>query len=63
MGSLVAPEKSNFEVTMKNFILTQTWQNENLKNQSIHNNELIRQVVIEVDTMATHNKMFETKIP
>ncbi|MCI04024.1 hypothetical protein A2U01_0025066, partial [Trifolium medium] len=38
----VAPQKSNLELMMENFILAQTQQNKEFMNQNIHTNELIK---------------------
>lgn len=43
-----------------NIIMTQTQKNEDFKNQSIHNNGMIRQLATKFDAMATHSKMIET---
>ncbi|XP_039685657.1 uncharacterized protein [Medicago truncatula] len=61
-GAPVAPKKSNLELMMENFVLTQTQQNKEFMNQNIHTNELIKQLAHKVDSMATHNKMLETQI-
>lgn len=42
--------------------MNQTRQNEDVKNQNLHTNEVLRQLTSKVYTMATHNKMLETQI-
>ncbi|XP_039687866.1 uncharacterized protein [Medicago truncatula] len=61
-GAPVAPKKSNLELMMENFVLTQTQQNKEFMNQNVHTNELIKQLAHKVDSMATHNKMLETQV-
>ncbi|XP_050918632.1 uncharacterized protein LOC127136071 [Lathyrus oleraceus] len=39
---------------MENFVPSQTQQNEEFINQSIHNNELVKQLANKVDALATH---------
>ncbi|XP_045802435.1 uncharacterized protein LOC123896027 [Trifolium pratense] len=58
----VAPQKSNFELMMENFVLAQTQQNKEFMNQNIHTNELIKQLANKIDSISTHNKMLETQI-
>lgn len=63
-GAPAAPQaskKSNLELMMENFIVTQSQQNKEFTNQNIHMNELIKQLVSKVDSMAIHNKMLEPK--
>ncbi|XP_073221501.1 uncharacterized protein [Cicer arietinum] len=53
---------SSLENLLENFVLTQTKQNEEFKNQNQSMNEALMQLVSKVDSMATHNKNFETQI-
>ena len=61
-GAPVAPQKSNLELMMENFVMSQSQQNKEFLNQNIHTNEMIKQLASKVDTLATHNKMLETQI-
>nr|XP_027191113.1 uncharacterized protein LOC113787004 [Cicer arietinum] len=60
--SFNSPQKSSLENLLENFVLTQTKQNEEFKNQNQSMNEALRQLASKVDSMATHNKMLETQI-
>ena len=57
-----APQKSNLEKIMKNFISAQTQQNKEFMNQNVHINELVTQLGTKVDFVVAHNKMLETQI-
>lgn len=57
-----APKRSNQELMMKNFVMSQTQQNKKFMNQSIHTNELIKQLANKVDSLATHNKLIQTRV-
>ncbi|XP_058745952.1 uncharacterized protein LOC131618812 [Vicia villosa] len=56
------PRKSNLELMMENFIVTQTQTNKDFLNQNVHTNEQIKQLATKVDALATHNEMLETEI-
>lgn len=47
---------------MEIFIITQTQQNKDFKNQNIHINKVIRKLASKVNAMDTYNKMLETQI-
>jgi hypothetical protein len=47
---------------MENFVMEHTQQNKEFPNQNIHTNEMIKQLALKVDMLATHSKMLETQI-
>lgn len=55
-GVVVAPQKCNLEMLMENFVMTQTHQYKDYKNQNLHTNDVLRKLASKVDIMATHNK-------
>lgn len=56
------PKKSKLELLMENFVMMQTRQHDEFRNQNLITNEELRQVTTNIDNVATHNKMFETQI-
>lgn len=54
-----APLKSNLEMLMENFVMTQTWKNKYFKNYNLHTTQVLRGLASKDDPMATHNKMLE----
>lgn len=56
------PKKSNLELLMENFMMTQTRQNDEFRNKNLLTDEALRQLNTKVDNVVTHNKMLETKI-
>ena len=57
-----APQKSNLALVIENFILGQTKQNQELKNQTGFLNDSLTKLSSKVDSIVTHNKMLETQI-
>lgn len=56
------PKKSNLGLLMENFVITQTRQNDEFKNQNILTNEALEQLTTKIDNVSTHNKMLKTQI-
>lgn len=61
-GVVVAPKKSNLEVSMENFVVVQTYKNEEFMNQNLHTNKVLMQLSTRVESISTHTKMLETWI-
>lgn len=55
-------KKSNLELLMENFTLTQTHKNDEFRNQNLLTDEALRQLNIKVDNVITRTKTFETQI-
>lgn len=55
-------KKYNLELSMENFVLTQTRQNDEFRNQNLLTNEALRKLNTKVDNVVTHTKMLETQI-
>lgn len=53
--------KSSQELIMKVFIICQTKQNDDFTNQNLQMSEVMTKLAYKVDSIATHNKMMETK--
>ena len=53
---------SRLESMIEHFVETQTIQNEELRKQSLHNNETLRQINNMVESLVTHNMALETQI-
>ena len=53
---------SRLESMIEHFIETQTIQNEEIRNQSLQNNENLRQLNNVVESLVTHNQALETQI-
>lgn len=45
---------------MENFVVTQTRQNNDFRNQNLHTNEELRQLATKIENLDTHNKMLES---
>lgn len=56
------PKKSNLELFMENFILTQTRQNDEFRNQNLITNETIMKLNTKVDNIVIHTNILETQI-
>ena len=56
------PQKSNLELLLENFVLSQTEQNQELENQTRFLKDSLTELTSKVDSIATHNKMLETQI-
>lgn len=59
---VVTPKKSNLELIIENFAVTQTCLNEEFENQNLHTNEVLRKLTTRVESAATNNKMLDTQI-
>lgn len=57
-----APVKSNLEIMMKNLTMTQTKQNNELKNRNYIITEILRKLTFKGDLIVIDNKMLETQI-
>src|SRR4030042_5076350 len=57
-----APQKFNLELLIENFVLGQTKQNQELKNQTGFLNDSLTKLTSKVDSIVTHNKMLENQI-
>ncbi|KAK2410400.1 hypothetical protein QL285_045765 [Trifolium repens] len=57
-----APNQSNLEMMMENFIAAQAQTNKDFLNQNIHTSEQIKKLTSKLDVLATHNRMLETQI-
>src|SRR4030067_101570 len=55
-------QKSNLELLLENFILSQTEQNQELENQTRVLNDSLTELTSKVDSIATHTKILETQI-
>ena len=55
-------QKSDLELLIENFILCQTEQHKELKNQTRILNDSLTELTSKVDSIATHTKMLETQI-
>ena len=53
---------SGIESMIENFVETHTMQNKEVTNQSLQNNETLRQLNDAVESLATHNMVLETQI-
>ena len=58
----IVPQKTNLELLIENFVLGQTKQNQELKNQTEFLNDSLTKITSKVDSIVTHNKMLETQI-
>src|SRR4030065_1168930 len=58
----VPQQKSNLELLLENFVMSQTKQNQEFKNQNGFLNDTLIKLTSKVDSIATHNKMLETQI-
>ncbi|XP_050908939.1 uncharacterized protein LOC127122684 [Lathyrus oleraceus] len=58
----IEPKKSNLELLMKNSMMTQTHQKNEIRNQNLLTNEALRQLTTRIDDVYTHNKKLETQI-
>ena len=56
------PQKSNLEFLLENFVLSQTKQNQEFKNQTEFLNDSLIKLTSKTDSIVTHNKMLETQI-
>ncbi|XP_058725551.1 uncharacterized protein LOC131596831 [Vicia villosa] len=63
------PRKSNLEIMIESFIVSQSQINKGFENQNIHTNEQMKQtndqlkhLSNKIDALATHNKTLETQI-
>lgn len=59
---IISSKKSNLEILMENFLMMQTRQNDDFRNHNLHTNEVLQQLTIKIELVATHNKMLETYI-
>jgi len=55
-----APQKSSLELLMKNYVVNQSKQLQELKNQTGFLNDSLAKLTLKVDSIATLNKMLET---
>jgi outer membrane murein-binding lipoprotein Lpp len=56
------PQKSNLEFLLENFVMGQSKQNQEFKNQTGFLNVSLIKLTSKVDSIATHNKKLETQI-
>jgi len=56
------PRKSSLELLMKSYVMNQSKQLQELKNQTGFMNDSLVKITYKVDSIATHNKMLETQI-
>jgi len=56
------PQKSSLELLMENYVINQSKQIQELKNQIGYMNDSLFKLTSKVDSIATHNKMLETQI-
>jgi len=56
------PQKSSLELLMENYVMDQSKQLQELKNQTAFLNDSLVKLTSKVDSIATHNKMLETQI-
>jgi len=56
------PQKSSLELLMENYVMNQSKQLQELKNQTRILNDSLVKLTSKVDSVATHNKMLEIQI-
>jgi len=56
------PKKSHLELLLENFVMGQTKQNQEFKNQTGFLNDSLIKLTSKVNSIVTHNKMLETQI-
>jgi len=56
------PQKSSLEILMENYVINQSKQLQELKNQTGFLNNFLSKLNTKIDSIATHNKMLETQI-
>jgi len=56
------PQKSSLEILMENYVMNQSKQLQELKNQTEYLNDSLSKLNTKVDSIATHTKMLETQI-
>jgi len=56
------PQKSSLELLLENYVMGQSKQLQELKNQTGFLNDSLVKLISKVDSIATHNKMLETQI-
>ena len=56
------PQKSSLELLIENYVINQSKQLQELKNQTGFLNDSLVKLTSKVDSIATHNKMLETQI-
>jgi len=56
------PQKSSLEILMESYVMNQSKQLQELKNQTRFLNDSLAKLNTKVDSFATHNKMLETQI-
>jgi len=56
------PQKSSLELLMESYVMNQSKQLQQLKNQTGFLNDSLAKLTSKVDSIATHNKMLETQI-
>ena len=56
------PQKSSLELLLENYVMIQSKLYQELKNQTGFSNDSLVKLTSKVESIATHNKMLETKI-
>lgn len=62
-GITLAAKKSNLELMMENFVVTQTRQNEELMKKNLYTTEVLRKLSIKIESIITHKKCWRLKSP
>lgn len=61
-GIVVFPNKSNLELIIENLVVTHSRQNEDIMNQNLHANEVLKHLTTMVESIDTHTNFLDTQI-